>query len=135
MGIAITPIYAGLFALFFVFLSIRVIGMRRVVQVGLGDGGNRVLLRRLRAHGNFAEYVPLALVLMALAELQATPAWTLYVIGTALIIGRLLHAYGVSQEPEQSGLRVVGMALTFTALITAALANLGLSGLASLAAG
>lgn len=135
MAIAITPVYAGLFALFFVVLSLRVIGMRRVAQVGLGDGGNRVLLRRLRVHGNFAEYVPLALVLMALTELQGAPAWTLYVIGTTLIIGRLLHAYGVSQEPEKFGLRVVGMALTFTALITAALANLGLSGLASLAIG
>ena len=132
MVISVTPIYAGLFALFFVFLSTRVIGMRRAAQVGLGDGGNRLLLRRLRAHGNFAEYVPFVLVLMALAELQGAPAWTLHVIGAMLVAGRVLHAYGVSREPERYGFRVTGMSLTFAALITGGLANLGFNSLASL---
>ncbi len=70
----ITPIYAGLLTLLFVALSVRVIGGRRMAGVGLGDGGNRLLLRKTRAHGNFAEYVPFALILMALAELQPAPA-------------------------------------------------------------
>ncbi len=131
----VTPFYAGLATLFFVFLSFRVIGMRRAAHVALGDGGDRLLMRRLRAHGNFAEYVPLAIVLMALAELQDTSIWVLHFIGVALIAGRLVHAYGVSQEPERIKLRVAGMVMTFTALISGALANLGLGGLASLIAG
>ncbi len=131
----VTPLYAGLATLFFVFLSFRVIGMRRAAHVALGDGGDRLLMRRLRAHGNFAEYVPLAIVLMALAELQDTSVWILHFIGVVLIAGRLVHAYGVSQEPERIKLRVAGMVLTFTALITGALANLGLGGLASMVAG
>lgn len=130
MAISITPIHAGLMALFFVFLSTRVIGLRRTARVDLGDGGDRALMRRIRVHGNFVEYVPLAVVLMALAELQGRPAWGLHLIGAVLIAGRLAHAYGVSHDPEKSGLRTIGMALTFAALIAGALANLGLGGLA-----
>jgi len=129
---SITPVYAGLAALLFVFLSARVIGARRSARVDLGDGGNRALLRRQRAHGNFAEYVPLAIVLMALAELQGTPTLVLHLIGVILIAGRLVHAYGVSQEPEPIKLRTLGMTLTFIALITGALVNLGFRPITSL---
>ena len=59
-----------LLALFFVVLTFRVIGKRRVARISLGDGGDRGLLRRQRAHANFAEYVPLALILMICAEMQ-----------------------------------------------------------------
>lgn len=131
MTISITPFYAGLAALLFVALSFRVIGLRRAARIGLGDGGDRGLLRRLRVHGNFAEYAPLAIVLMVLAELQGAPAWTIHLTGTCLLAGRLLHAYGVSQEPELMKLRVAGMILTFTALIGGALANLRLNGVVS----
>lgn len=127
--IAITPIYASLVALLFVLLSLRVIAVRRRSRVPLGDGGDPILLRRLRAHGNFAEYAPLVIVLMALAELQGAVAIVLHMIGGLLLGGRLVHAFGVSQEPENYRLRVIGMALTFTALIMGALANLGLGGL------
>ena len=131
---SITPLYAGLVALLFVLLSIRVIGARRNARIGLGDGGNRLLLRRQRAHANCAEYAPLAIVLMALAELQDTPALVLHLIGGLLILGRLLHAYGLSQEPEPLRLRVLGMTLTFAALISGALANLGVRGLTAMLA-
>ena len=123
----ITPIYAGLATLFFLFLSARVIGGRRSAGVTLGDGGDRGLLRRQRAHGNFAEYVPLALLLMALAELQGASPWSLNLIGLALLSGRLVHCFAVSQEPEPIKLRVLGMALTFFALAGGALGNLGLA--------
>ena len=126
--IAITPIYASLIALLFVLLSLRVIAARRQSRVPLGDGGDPILLRRLRAHGNFAEYAPLVIVLMALAELQGAAGIALHAIGALLIGGRLVHAFGVSQEPENYRLRVAGMALTFTALIMGALANLGIGG-------
>ena len=69
---------------------------------------------------------------MALAELQAHPAWTLHLMGTMLIAGRLTHAFALSREPEVLKLRVVGMSLTFIALITAALTNLGFGDLSAL---
>lgn len=135
MTMSITPVYAGLISLLFVFLSFRIIGLRREVRIGLGDGGNHSLMRRQRVHGNFAEYAPLVIVLMALAELQGQANWTIHLIGVCLVAGRLFHAYGVSQEPEVTKLRVAGMVLTFTALISGALSNLGLAGLASTVTG
>ena len=68
--------------------------------------------------------MPFALLLMALAELQDLPAWSLNLIGIALVAGRLLHIYGVSQEPEKIQFRASGMMLTFFALISGAIANL-----------
>ncbi|MBL8906712.1 MAG: MAPEG family protein [Rhizobiales bacterium] len=122
--IAITPVYAALLALFFVFLSIRVVLQRREAKVALGDGGNRPLLRRLRVHGNFAEYVPLALILMLLAELQQAPGWLVNATGILLVAGRVLHAAAVSREPEPLPLRATGMALTMSAIIIGAVTNL-----------
>ena len=73
---------------------------------------------------NFAEYVPLALVLMALAELQGQPGWTIHLVGALLAVGRLAHAYGVSQAPQILKLRVLGMVATIAAMVTGAVANL-----------
>lgn len=125
----ITAFYASLAALLFVFLSARVIRMRVSERVALGDGGDEMLGRRLRAHGNFAEYAPLALVLMALAESQGASVWILHGLGLLLLAGRSIHAFAVSRSPEPLKLRVLGMGLTFTALIGGALTNLGFVGL------
>ena len=70
----IVPIYAGFLGLVFIFLSVRVIRARRQERVALGDGGNPQVRRAMRVHANFAEYVPLALILIAFAELQGQPA-------------------------------------------------------------
>jgi len=127
MSLPITSTYAALFALFFVVLSLRVIGARRAGRLAVGDGGNRQLLRRLRTHANFAEYVPMVIVLMALMELARSPIWQLHLIGGLLAAGRVSHAIGFGREPDIMILRVAGMVLTLSALILAALANLGLA--------
>ncbi len=124
MPLAVTPIYAAVLAVVFVALSLRVIFQRQRAKVSLGDGGDQRLLRRQRVQGNFAEYAPFALLLMALAEWQGVPAWSLHLIGVALVAGRLLHAYGVNQEAEKLQFRGAGMMLTFFALISGAIANL-----------
>jgi uncharacterized membrane protein YecN with MAPEG domain len=124
MQLAITPAYAGLFALFFVLLSVRVIQLRRATRVSLGDGGDQELQRRSRVHANFAEYVPLTLILMLLAELQGQPSWTIHLIGALLLIGRATHAYGVSQAPQILKLRAVGVVTTIAAIVIGAVANL-----------
>ncbi len=118
----ITALYAGLLAPIFVFLSIRVIAVRRADRVAVGDGGNRLLLRRMRVQANFAEYVPLALLLMALAEGLATPFWLIHALGLALLVGRIVHAVGMSRETENFQFRVVGMVSTFTVLVAGAAA-------------
>jgi uncharacterized membrane protein YecN with MAPEG domain len=117
----ITPVYAAFLALLFVALSVRVIKQRRQAQVAIGAGGNKSLERAMRVQANFAEYVPFALVLLALMELQGAPAALLHGLGLLLLVGRLSHAYGVSQERENFRFRISGMMATFATLTIAAL--------------
>lgn len=112
----ITALYASLLALVFIVLSVRVIGTRRGAKVRLGDGGNEALLRRMRVHANFAEYTPLCLILLGLAESLAAPGWLLHAAGAAFLAGRLAHAYGVSQVREPFAFRVGGMMATFSVI-------------------
>ncbi len=124
---AITAFYAALLGLFFVFLSFRVIGWRRLKSVELGHGEDSELLRRMRVHANFAEYVPFTLLLMAIAESMTAPRPLIHVAGLILIAGRLMHAYGLSQTPHILRFRVGGIILTFTALALSAIICLSLS--------
>ncbi len=118
----ITPLYAALAAVILIALSVRVIGVRRSRRVAIGDGGDDDMARRIRAQGNFAEYVPLALVLILLLELGGAPAWQLHLLGAALILGRILHAWSLTAH-SGSG-RLIGMTLTFFVLAAGALGNL-----------
>ena len=123
MVVTITPIYAAALALLYIYLSLRVIGYRRDNLISLGDGDDPVMQARMRVHANFAEYVPFALLVMLFVEIQrGHPLW-LHLIGAALLIGRLCHAYGVSQHPQIMALRVGGMFLTFAALLLGAAIN------------
>jgi hypothetical protein len=124
VSVAITATYAALLGLMLVVLAVRVIGTRRTKRVALGDGGHPALLGRIRAHGNFTEYVPMALLLMGFAEAQGTTAWLIHALGVALLAGRLLHAAAVSPVEQNLSLRVAGMSLTFTVILVAAAAIL-----------
>lgn len=127
MPLYVTPFFAGLLALVYILLSARVIAVRKSARIGIGDKGNAALLRRMRVHSNFAEYVPLTLLLLLMLELMGGTPWLLWILGAALLIGRLFHAYGVSQEPEPLVFRMTGMILTFSTLVIAALADLVLA--------
>lgn len=117
----ITAFYASLLAALFILLSIRVIAQRREARVEIGPGESKELLRRMRVHANFAEYVPFALVLMILAESLKVPSPLIHLTGLVLLAGRTVHAYGLSQNPHIMRLRVWGMGLTFAAIALAAL--------------
>jgi uncharacterized protein len=125
----ITAFYASLLAALYLFLSVRVIGWRRQQRVEIGHGEDAQLLRRMRVHANFAEYVPFALVLMALAESLGPPHILTHLVGLMLVVGRVLHAYGLSQTPHILRYRVLGMQLTFSAIGIAALMCFSLSAL------
>ena len=116
----IVPIYAAIFAVMLVVLSLRVAKTRGDVRVAIGDGGNRTLLRRIRVQGNFTEYVPMALLLFMFVELQGWPRWLVHGLCLVLLAARLLHAYGIAQEPEDIRLRATGMATTAVLLVAAA---------------
>lgn len=114
----VTATAAGALGLMYVALSFWVIARRRSAQVGIGDGDDKDLARRIRVHGNFAEYVPLCLVLLSLNEMAATrPAWLVPCAG-AVVAGRVLHALGLGRSVGVSAPRFLGMFLTFASIIT-----------------
>ena len=123
----ITAFYAALLAILFLVLSARVINWRRAHRVEFEHGGDLELRRRIRAHANFAEYVPLTLVVMGLAESMSPPNILVHLCGVLLLAGRLLHAYGISHTPPIIRYRVYGMVLTTVALGIAAFVCLALS--------
>jgi len=108
----VTPIYAGILAILFFVLSLRVVKLRGH-GASLGDGGNPLLLRRIRGHGNFAEYVPFILLMMAMLELGKFSIYFLHAAGITLVVARLLHAYALSFTEKFKFGRFWGTALTF----------------------
>lgn len=116
----ILPIYAALLVLLFVALSVRTVRVRRRLKIAIGDAGDREMLRAVRVHSNFAEYVPLALLAIYLVEVGGAPALLVHALGGGLLLGRVLHAVGVSRQREQFQYRVAGMLLTFAVLVVAA---------------
>ena len=117
----ITALYAGLLVPIFIILSARVIRARRGAKVSVGDGGDASLMRRMRVHANFAEYVPLALVLIGLVESMKVDWRLIHALGITLLIARIAHAAGMSPAKDIFVLRVLGVALTFAVLIAAAI--------------
>ena len=111
----VTPLYAGLLALLFVVMAWRVVKLRQSSRTSLGDGGNADMLRVIRGHANFAEYVPLALLLLALLELGRMSIYLLHALGLALLIARLMHACALSFG-NHFKLRVWGAGLTFAVI-------------------
>lgn len=118
----VTALYGGLLGILALLLAARVIAGRARHTVHLGDGGREDMVLRIRAFGNFAEYVPLVLVLAALAEGLGAPRWSAHAIGAALVAGRVAHAVGLSRTPRFNPWRFAGTNLTFAALLGAAAA-------------
>ncbi len=116
MILPITLTIAGAAAILHVWLSLRVSLLRRPLKIGVGDGGNQVLLRRIRAHGNFAENVPLFLILLGLLEFAT--GGHLWLWGTAIlfVLARLLHAFGMDR-PGANWMRVAGVSISWAALL------------------
>lgn len=123
----ITSLITSVLTIIFIKLSFAVIGLRRKNKVGLGSGGHEDLERAIRAQGNFAEYVPIGLILIACLELNGAPWWLVALPGITLIIGRLIHAVGINEPPPNFSNRVLGMKFTFYTLIALVLMNLGWS--------
>lgn len=120
----ITAITASILTFFYVFLALRVISIRKSDKVSLGDGAQPRLQAAIRAHGNFAEYVPLTLGLIALLELDHFAWWILTLAAIALVTARVLHAVSIVSNPQRFALRVLSMQLTFGTLVSLAVLNL-----------
>jgi uncharacterized protein len=119
----ITLLFASVHVLLMLLLAARVVVHRRSQKIGIGDGGDYRLLRKVRAHGNFVEYVPMALLMLGLLELSGLPALWLWAFGGSLLIARLLHAFGLSRKSGYSPGRMFGTLSTWIVLVAMAIAG------------
>ena len=121
-AIPITGFYAGLLGLILLWLSLRiVVAVRAKGEVSYGDAGNPDYTVIVRGQGNFIEYVPMILILMAVDELGGTSAAWLHGMGVALVIGRLLHPFGLTNTAGVNPMRLIGTLATWIVLATASI--------------
>lgn len=113
----ITAFYAALLGLIAMALALRVVHGRWTRRIGLGDGGDADMTRRIRVHANYLENVPLALLLLLLLELTNVAGTWLHVFGIALLVGRVLHAFGLSRNAGTSFGRLSGTLITWCTII------------------
>jgi uncharacterized membrane protein YecN with MAPEG domain len=118
----ITGLYGALFAFFYIKLSFDIITVRKRENIGLGDGGHAQLINTTRAHANFIEYTPFAILLLFILEMQNFNKFTLHTAGITFLLARVIHWQALKRENLR--LRVIGMALTFLVLLTLGVANL-----------
>jgi len=124
---SITGGYLAVLALIYAALAVNVIRLRRRNLAAFGDAGNPSLRSAIRAHGHFAEYVPITALMVAMLEMSGVAAWRLHILLVALVISRLLHPVGIYAAPGTLAFRigrVGGMTLTVILLVTCAIAIL-----------
>ncbi len=117
-----TSIYAGLCGLLMAWLALQTIKSRRANRVKLGDGGNFALQSAIRAQGNFAEYMPIVLILLFLLEYNGMYSLVIHAVGMAFLAGRWIHAQGLLKDNLRYRMR--GMDFTLAILIGLAVANI-----------
>ncbi|MBL6458469.1 MAPEG family protein [Belnapia sp. T6] len=121
MALPVTALYAALLGLLYGVLTLLVVRARFGSGVMLGMGEDRRLHRAVRAHANFTEFVPLALLLIALNEGLRVSTFLLHGLGMVLVLARVLHAIGISREPDIRAARGPGAVLTLAVIIVASL--------------
>jgi uncharacterized membrane protein YecN with MAPEG domain len=119
MAVPTTALYGALCALLLVGLGMSVSRLRGKYKLARGDGGHEDLAIAMRAHGNAAEHVPLALLLLLIAELCGGASVALHIFGGALLVARLIHPVGLFKKIM--GAQFVGALGTY--LIEAGLAG------------
>ncbi len=121
MHLSIAPLYVGPLVLLYIWLATRVALYRKSSKVSFGDGDDRELLRRTRAHGNCAEYMPIGVVLLVIVELTGAPALVVHLLGVALVLSRVMHAYAFVVRPMNYVVRRYGMLLNLGMMLVTGL--------------
>lgn len=119
MVFSTTPLYALAAALIWLTLWFRVTSLRSSLGQSIGDGGDPMLLQRIRQHGNCAEWSAFLLILMMLAEGMGVAALYLHVSGVLLVVGRLAHPFGLKIDTAGHPLRYVGNGSNIVAALNA----------------
>lgn len=123
----VSSFYAALIGILCVVLSVLVIRLRVRTKISIGDGGDKVLSRMTRVFGNFIEYAPLVVVMLALAETMGTSRLTLHVFGVAFIVGRIAHAFGLYRTLGINPGRTIGVVLTLGTILGLAITLLAIA--------
>ncbi|HLZ04828.1 MAG TPA: MAPEG family protein [Bradyrhizobium sp.] len=119
----ITAGYLGVLALTYAVLAVNVIRLRASGGSAFGDGGDEKLRNAIRAHANFAEYVPIIALMVAMLEVAGASAIRVHVLMAGLLLSRLMHPLGMSAKPKTLRFRLFrtgGMWLTLIVLVASA---------------
>ncbi len=112
--------YIAILLVMAVVLSANVARQRKPKQIGLGDGGDKDIFRAMRIHGNFVENAPLVMAALVMLPLLGAQTWMIHLVGGMIVIGRVLHAIGISQSAGASFGRIFGMVLTYSSMLVSA---------------
>jgi uncharacterized membrane protein YecN with MAPEG domain len=115
----VTPLYAGLLGLLLIGLAYNVSRYRVGLKIAFGDGEHPALKRAIRAHANLTENAPFGVILLTAVEAQGFSEITIHALGSALVIGRVLHAAGLSRHEGRSVGRATGILLTWLVILAA----------------
>lgn len=118
---SVSALYAAILGLLAAVLTVRVILNRVRTGIQVADGGDAKLGQAIRAHANFTEHAPLALLLMVLAETAGTPAGIVHALGAALLVARLASAWGLSRSLGPTTPRQAGAGLTVLVIAASSL--------------
>ena len=116
MPLPVTLAAAAAAALVNIWLSARVVTARRPLKISVGDGGDDVVLRRMRAHANFAENMPIFLILLAALEIAGGDRTIVVPAAIAFVIARIAHGIGMDGG-SVARLRMLGMMTTTIAIL------------------
>jgi uncharacterized protein len=116
-----SALYAAVLGILAAMLTVRVILNRVSTGIQAGDGGHARLAQAIRAHANLSEQVPLALLLIAFAEVLGTPTPWVHALGIALVLARLSNAWGLSHSLGATQPRQAGAGLTVLVVVAASL--------------
>lgn len=118
----VSAFYVVLSALWLIKLSIDITRLRNQYRVAFGDGGFYELQTAIRVHGNAVEYIPIAMLLLIMMEMNGAGTWLVHVCGLMLFIGRVIHYYAMhGRDPSW---RRFSISATYTTLLLMIFANL-----------
>lgn len=113
----ITIIYAGILGLIFIGLALYVVRGRWAYKIGLGEGENRDMQKRVRIHGNFAEHVPFALLLLFLTDYVQYSPLLIHALGITLVLARIFHFIGLRKSGSFTLWRGAGVVMTLMVIL------------------
>ncbi|MEH6561237.1 MAG: MAPEG family protein [Marinobacter sp.] len=122
MIVPVTGVFAAVLGILLLVLSAHVVKFRLKYNKGMGVTDNPDFEAAVRAHGNLVEYAPIGLIMLGIAELNGVASGFVYWAGMALVVGRLLHAWGmINGRGNTHKARVLGVVLTWLAILAAAI--------------